>query len=135
MFHHRQDLRKGFTPSTLLQWLMEGDHYFILGHIHQGIEKWNVTELYQDLSWLRTRSGFPSHEQLSCPVWTQDKFEYIKGCWQITIPTLKVVLKTYNCADLTQMHEFSRGADMTVLDFTQVISHISLFHGFRLNCT
>lgn len=120
MLVYEQDLRENFTPRSLLEWLLSSDHYFILGHIHQGIDRWNVTELYHDMSWLRTRSGFPSHNQLSCPVFTQDKFAYIKGCSSVTIPTLKVDMQSFDCENTTRKYEYSRGPNMTLNSFLQV---------------
>jgi hypothetical protein len=87
-----QDIRGTFTPSDLFRWLWDEDYYFIIGHVHQGLDNMNVHELWDKLSWLASREGFPGGLQLRCPVFTQDKFVYITACREITLPTLKIVL-------------------------------------------
>ena len=93
-----QDIRGKFTPSDLFRWLWDGDYYFIIGHVHQGLDNMNVHELWDKLSWLASREGFPGGLQLRCPVFTQDKFVYITACREITLPTLKIVFDEYGDA-------------------------------------
>jgi hypothetical protein len=82
--------------------------------------------VYDDMSWLCTHRGFPLGKNLKCPVFTQDKFEYIRGCSHITIPTLKLPLLR-NIGDAlrgflsTEAHEYSMGGRMTIEDFMTVI--------------
>ena len=70
--------------------LQRGDIYFILGHMHQGNPQWSAVLVQELLLTLRGRVGWPEEKHLTCPVLTQDKFEYIKKCHVITLPTLKI---------------------------------------------
>jgi hypothetical protein len=101
-----QHVRKLFEkPSDLVDWILESDIHFILGHIHQGgvIEKalWSVTELYEELMRLRNHLGWPWGSKLNCPILTQNKIIYIRICPSITNPTLDVPIKALVWRDAT----------------------------------
>ena len=70
--------------------LMRGDIYFILGHMHQGNPQWSAVLVQELLLTLRGRVGWPEGKHLTCPVLSQDKFEYINKCHMIFLPTLKI---------------------------------------------
>jgi hypothetical protein len=117
-----QDYRK-LTPKDLVEWLACGDFYFILGHIHQTLRDWDVRHLYDLISRLTSFRGFPQHRELCCPIFTQDKFAYIRACHDITIPTLKFELSEDVCVadSLSDFHGItSHGVAMSVLDFISV---------------
>jgi len=68
--------RKG-TPTDLIDWLLDSDIHIIATHVHQGIPRWSASIVYTELQRLRNHCGFPSGDQLQCPVFTQHKFNYL----------------------------------------------------------
>jgi hypothetical protein len=86
-----------WTVKELVNWLLDCDIHFILTHIHQGIREylhWNMSELYSEILRLQAHKGFPNGEQLRCPMFTQDKYEYLKILKSVELanPTLKISL-------------------------------------------
>jgi len=123
-----ENLRKFKEPKDLVDWIVESDVHFILGHIHQGenililiefylfylllyflihqgvIEQteWSVTELYEELGRLWYHLGWPSGPKLRCPILTQHKINYHKVCSLITNPTLEVPMKALTKREATK---------------------------------
>lgn len=87
----REVKRFGWTPEEFVEWLLGSHVHFILSHVHQGLERlqWNMSELLEQLKRLKDHNGFPNGNQLECPIFTQDKFEYIKAVPIITNETLR----------------------------------------------
>ena len=81
-----------WSPAQLVEWLLSCDVHFIIAHVHQGLEplNWNMLELQEQLSRLFFHNGFPNNLQLKCPIFTQDKYEYLSAVKQITNNTLKI---------------------------------------------
>lgn len=90
----------------LIDWLLDCDMHFVLTHIHQGpaghsgVEEmgWDVHALYTDVLRLYQHPGFPNGEHLKCPIFTQDKFNYLQplmseGVDGFVNQTLKVELR------------------------------------------
>jgi uncharacterized membrane protein len=102
-----------------MRWLLAADFYFILGHIHQSVVGWNVEELYSRLTALFNSRGFPMGRQLQCPVFVQDKFQYILACNDITILTLKLKMHSDY---VNSLHEYSKGDPRTLQTFLMVIA-------------
>jgi hypothetical protein len=48
-----------------------------------------VRELYDLIYSLTSYKGFPQSMKLRCPIFTQDKFDYVRACSHITIPTFR----------------------------------------------
>lgn len=88
------------TPTDLVNRLLDSDVHFILSHIHQALIGrnlgWCIDDLLSNLERLKYHKGFPSGEQLSCPVFTQDKYDYITRIAGYSIPTMKVPIKEPN---------------------------------------
>jgi hypothetical protein len=82
------------TPTQLVDRLLNADVHFILSHIHQSLLNrnigWRIDDLLTNLERLKFHKGFPCGEQLSCPVFTQDKYQYINQIAGYSIPTMKV---------------------------------------------
>ena len=78
------------TEEELISRLWNADVHVILGHIHQGNPQWSALLIQEHLNVLADHVGWPSLEHLKCPVFTQDKYNYIKMCPEITIPTLQI---------------------------------------------
>jgi len=80
------------TEDDIINWLLEGDIHFIISYIHQGIVNVNMKKLYTSIMKLHDHPGFPVGDNLQCPVFTQDKYNYLsvlmtKG---LCNPTFKV---------------------------------------------
>lgn len=75
-----------------VDWLLGGHIHFILTHVHQGMETfgWGVENIYDELQRLRWHPGFPSGNELRCPVFTQDKMKYIRALAGMTMPTFDI---------------------------------------------
>lgn len=90
-----KDIReKDWTESMLVDWLLASDIHIIACHPHQGTKgfNWDVTVLYGELARLDGHIGFPRGSQRECPIFSQDKYEYISAVPNYTIPTLKIPL-------------------------------------------
>lgn len=87
---------KRITPSELVDKLLDTDVHFILSHIHQSLLDrnigWQIDDLLINLERLKFHKGFPTGAQLACPVFTQNKFDYISRIAGYSIPTMKVPL-------------------------------------------
>ena len=85
------------TPAELVDRLLDSDVHFILSHIHQSILErnigWEINDLLVNLERLKYHVGFPTGEQLFCPVFTQDKYDYISRIADYSIPTMKVPIQ------------------------------------------
>lgn len=57
---------------------------------------WDATEYMQNLSLLDDHIGIPMAEQLHCPMFTQNKIEYIHALGEDAIPTLFVALSNFH---------------------------------------
>jgi hypothetical protein len=66
----------------LVEWLLKCDIHFIINHVHQGNQDWNIEEVLCELEKLHGHPGFPSGLNLNCPAFTQDKYNYIKAMMQ-----------------------------------------------------
>ena len=93
---HEED----WGPEDLVDWLLDCDFHFILSHIHQGYSKynehqlgWKMDVLYSQILRLQLHRGFPTGENLKCPVFTQDKIEYLRAVPSFVNQTLRVYLR------------------------------------------
>jgi hypothetical protein len=60
-YQHVQNMRLlRWTPNDLIDWLLASDIHFILTHPHQGVPRWDVSELHGALQRLRNHPGFPN---------------------------------------------------------------------------
>jgi len=69
-----------WSPKDLVDWLLNSAVHFILTHVHQGVRAflmWNMCDLQYQLQRLSTHSGFPNGNKLNCPVFLQDKYNYL----------------------------------------------------------
>jgi len=96
--------RNRWSIKEFVDWLIEPDvvdMHFIIGHIHQGIilcgnssMDWKMEELYNEILRLRDHNGFPTGDQLLCPMFTQDKFQYLGPLLDVGFvnPSLRIPL-------------------------------------------
>ena len=90
-----RDLRKNdWELREFVDWLLSSHIHFILGYVHQGLEGfgWDMRDLYKELQRLRFHEGFPNSSKLSCPIFTQDKIEYLRLIDDVTLPTYSIDL-------------------------------------------
>ena len=101
----------GWKPKDFVDWLLGSHVHFILSHVHQGLERlqWNLEELLEQLKRLKYHKGFPTGEKLECPIFTQDKYEYIRAIPSLTNETLKV--------ELTDEEEISMDVQYSISQF------------------
>lgn len=80
------------TLVQFVDWLLSGHIHFIITHVHQGLESfgWDVEDIYTELQRLQWHPGFPTGNQLSCPVFTQNKMQYIKALQGMTMRTFDI---------------------------------------------
>jgi len=91
ILYNRNLRENNIDQGTLIDILAQSHIHIILSHMHQGNDGWNHNKLHQDLvEKLGTHRGWPSGDNLLCPVFTQNKYNYIKCCREICIPTLAV---------------------------------------------
>ena len=67
--------------SEIITWLRESDIHIILCHMHQGKKHqiWDCLGLNLALFRLDNHLGFPMAELLSCPIFTQNKLNYLSA--------------------------------------------------------
>jgi len=99
-------------PQQLVEWLGRSHAHFILSHLHQGTSSqnvsqmgWNMDELKKCVRQLFVHPGFPSGEGLNCPVFTQNKGEYLQAVPSYVNPSFLVDLSVdeehdYHSAEL-----------------------------------
>jgi hypothetical protein len=84
----------GWSEKEFIGWLLESDIHMIVSHPHQGTETfgWDVSILYNEFGRLYDHIGFPSGEQLMCPIFTQHKYGYLEPMrtFKMTNPTLRI---------------------------------------------
>ena len=101
-------------PKQFVDWYLYAHAYFFLAHIHQSLFNhnlvWDMKEAVAEFQRLRYHNGFPSGEQLRCPVFTQDKIKYIRCLGDLAINTMTVPLTadgTYTSACLTEVERYN----------------------------
>ena len=83
----------GWGLTQLIDWLLEADIHFILNHIHQGMTDVDCRGVNGNLHRLYHHPGFPNGENLACPIFQQDKFNYIRSIPLESIPTLRIEIQ------------------------------------------
>ena len=90
------------TIKEIVDWLLEGDIHWICGHIHQGLVLniinshnyggFTMSTMVDQLQRLKCHPGFPRGPYLKCPIFLQDKFEYLKVLQEFNMcnPTMRV---------------------------------------------
>ncbi len=88
------DLREmDWTDNDLFNWLLGSHIHWIPCHPHQGTEsfRWKTDIFYARAKILKYHLGFPTGVQVQCPIWTQNKFAYLKVLPPNAImPTFKI---------------------------------------------
>ena len=74
---------------------------------------------------LECHRGFPSGISLQDPVFQGNKCEYLKLCWEVTNPTLKVPISLWTSED-TSEDEFRKQHEHAIQNFLATTSHLAL---------
>ena len=99
----------------MFDWLLDSDIHFFLTHPIQAMYHWNCEDVFVQLQRLQNHVGFPSGEQINCPVFTQDKYQYLSAVPRITNPTLKIALP------------FSRSSAEDGVEYSEVKQRVNIF--------
>lgn len=112
---YNRDLRvNDIDQHGVIHMLAQSDIHIILSHLHQGNGDWNISQLLADLmEKLSSHRGWPSGDNLSCPIFTQNKFKYIESCRELFLPTLAI-----NFDESTTMLDEANGAH--IVDFMRL---------------
>jgi hypothetical protein len=82
------------TEREFVNKFLEADLHFILAHPHQGAKikqlGWDMVKLGDNLQRLYHHVGFPRSEELLCPVFLQDKYEYLYALGEDANPTMRI---------------------------------------------
>lgn len=120
--------KQRWTASSLIDWLLHSDVHFILAHVHQGISshgmEWNMHETKVQLMRLKYHTGFPCGEQLACPVFTQDKIEYLKCLGDFANETLTAPLCQDGMYDIEFINCLRRYYIVLLLPFKHVFAFV-----------
>jgi len=85
--------------KDLIDWLIGSHVHFILAYIHEGTVShglnWDMSIVEEQLIRLKYHVGFPNGEKLCCPVFTQNKINYLDCLGDFANKTLMVRL-TFN---------------------------------------
>jgi hypothetical protein len=91
----------GWGIKEIIDWLLESDIHFILNHMHQGMKGTDCRIVDPNIQRLYHHPGFPTGEELSCSIFQQDKFKYIRAIPMETIPTLQLQFESEGPPDLS----------------------------------
>ena len=104
--------KKRWNPNQLMNWLLSSNVHFITAHAHQGLRShgisWDMEDYLQQLQRLKFHVGFPSGEQLSCPVFTQNKFQYLRHLGDMANNTFILPLTPYGEYDAARSEDIKR---------------------------
>jgi hypothetical protein len=115
----RSDMSK---LEDIIDWLVGRSdgakvHAYILPcHIHQGFQAWDDLRSWKtSMIGLKGHfkilpehgNGLPNRYQINCPVFTQDKFVYLRHIYEFANPTLKIEVKeSYSPEEMEQIEAF-----------------------------
>ena len=84
----------GCTFSQVIDWLLGSHIHFVITHPHQGLHNCglSISEIYEEVGRLTYHLGFPSAEKLQCPIFSQNKWEYLQHLPSV-LPTHRIILR------------------------------------------
>jgi len=105
-------------PDQFVSWLMHSHVHLILGHVHQSLLthnlRWDMTYAMLQYNRLKYHVGFPSGDQLQCPVFTQDKIKYIDCLGDLAVKTMTVSLTEDGKYDQRTLSDIQRYAIINI---------------------
>lgn len=98
--NHKDVKNLKWSQYQIFDWLYNSKMHVILCHMHQGKKYnnngvWDVTDYLLNLSNLDSHLGIPMGEQLSCPMFCQNKMDYICALGDMAISSLFVAMKNF----------------------------------------
>jgi hypothetical protein len=103
---------KKWEPCQLMDWLLNAHIHFLTAHAHQGLRThmlfWDMTVLTNELQRLKYHVGFPSGDQLRCPIFTQQKYQYLYSLETMANNTLCVPLTSSGQYDESTLSNIQR---------------------------
>ena len=87
--------KNNWTTAMLVDWLLGGHIHIIACHPHMNMDKINpsIEDFYHEFGRLKYHPGFPTLNDLSCPIWRQDKYKYLCALpSRYVLPTIKIPL-------------------------------------------
>ena len=104
-------------PDQFVGWLMNSHVHLILGHVHQSLLNhnlvWDMEYAMLQYNRLKYHVGFPSGDQLQCPVFTQNKIKYIECLGDLAVKTLTIPLTQDGKYDQSVLSKVQRFAIIT----------------------
>jgi hypothetical protein len=86
-----------WQPHQFVEWFLRSHVHAIIAHSHQALFShnllWNMSDAIAQFQRLRYHNGFPTGNQLRCPVFTQDKIDYIRYLGDLAIKTMSIPVK------------------------------------------
>lgn len=83
-----------WQPHQFVEWFLHSHVHVIIAHSHQSLFNhnlmWNMSEALAQFQRLRYHAGFPTGNQLRCPVFTQDKIDYIRCLGELAVTTITI---------------------------------------------
>jgi len=125
VFMSTSQLRK-LSIEAFVDWLLESHFYFILSHAHQSLHHWDCRAIAPQYTRLMGHIGFPTHNQLHCPIFLQDKFAYLEAIPEFCNATVKILLP-WDAA--SRQHDTERISQMLLEGNGWVVKT-----GFSTNC-
>jgi hypothetical protein len=85
-----------WQPKQFCDWSLHSHAHMWLAHVHQSLRLhnlvWDMKVAVAQFQRLRYHTGFPSGDQLRCPIFTQDKIKYIRYLGDLAISTMTIPL-------------------------------------------
>ena len=87
-----------FTVEDFVNYFLASDIHIILAHPHQGLTRlgWDMEHLSSQLRRLHYHKGFPTKLELECPVFLQNKYDYLAALGSFANPTLRIYFNRDN---------------------------------------
>jgi len=90
-----KDIReRRLTPEAIMDWVTDSKvkaHIFAT-HFHQSHPFMDCRILKFEYEKLRNHLGFPTGDEIGCPAFTQDKWDYYGALPEYVLPTIRVLL-------------------------------------------
>ena len=112
--------------EAFVDWLLASHFYFILSHAHQSLHHWDCRDIAPQYSRLMEHIGFPTHNQLYCPIFLQDKFAYLEAIPEFCNATVKV---SFPWDEASRQHDTEKISQMLLEGNGWVVKT-----GFSTNC-
>lgn len=115
--YHDDVKAKKWGQAEIIEWLKGSDIHFILCHMHQGIKhtRWDCFKLCIDLMELDFHLGFPMAEHLCCPIFTQNKLNYLSALRDADRISYTMAI------ELSSFRTYSRHQQMLVFPFDSIV--------------